>query len=126
MTKINSAVKSLLLSGFLATSIIAPHAALAQNATALAINLRSEDGLYRPGLRVIIGGQVYFFRVNDTQTENPLTEQILRNSSALMAWLAQQFPGITFSIAALPDSKPKANDGKDDDVCPPRECETLL
>ena len=117
MTKINSAVKSLLFSGFLASSIIAPHAALAQNATALAINLRSEDGIYRPGLRVIIGGQVYFFRVNDVQTENPLTEQILRDSNALMAWLGQQFPGITFSIAVLPDSKPKADEPDDDDFC---------
>lgn len=84
-----STAKSLLLGTVLASALIAPLPALAQNICIMVLNTRSADGVYRNALRVVRGGQVFFFNTDDATAVNRLTADILRNKSLLTAWLIE-------------------------------------
>lgn len=92
MPQSSSILKNLLLSSVIATSMIAPSTATAQTVNVMVVNMRSADGVYRPALRVVRGGNVTFFRTDDTEAENPLTVSVIRNQARLMAWLMEAIP----------------------------------
>jgi len=101
MSQPQSVMKNLLLSSLLATSLVAPMTAYAETVSVMVVNVRSEDGIYRPALRVLRGGTVTFFRTDDTEAENPLTVRTIYNQAALMAWLMEAIPataGETFNF----------------------------
>ena len=54
-----STAKSLLLGTVLASTLIAPLPATAQNTYVMVVNMRSTDGVYRPAIRVVRNGQVF-------------------------------------------------------------------
>jgi hypothetical protein len=92
MPQSSSVLKNLLLSSVIATSMIAPSTATAETVNVMVVNVRSEDGVYRPALRVVRNGTVTFFRTDDTEAENPLTVGVIRNQARLMAWLMEAIP----------------------------------
>lgn len=92
MPQSSSILKNLLLSSVIATSMIAPSTATADTVNVMVVNMRSADGVYRPALRVVRGGNVTFFRTDDTEAENPLTVSVIRNQARLMAWLMEAIP----------------------------------
>ena len=112
--------KSLLLGTVMVSAMMSPLPALAQNACMMLLNLRSDDGAYRNALRVVRGGEVFFFRTDDATAVNPLTKDILRDKSLLAAWLMEN-AGLTANEAAnicvevIPASRKAVTDGGEDE-----------
>lgn len=94
MSQPKSVLKTLLLSSVIAGALIT-QAAHAETAAVTIVNVRSEDGVYRPALRVVRGGTITLFRTDDPNAQNPLTVAILRNRALLQAWLADTIPSET-------------------------------
>lgn len=94
MSQPKSVLKTLLLSSVIAGALIT-QAAHAETAAVTIVNVRSEDGVYRPALRVVRGGTITLFRTDDPNAQNPLTVAILRNRALLRAWLADTIPSET-------------------------------
>jgi len=123
MSQPQSVMKNLLLSSLLATSLVAPMTAYAETVSVMVVNVRSEDGIYRPALRVLRGGTVTFFRTDDTEAENPLTVRTIYNQAALMAWLMEAIPataGETFNFQI--EQPPQSSSPKEKDEEPGEEC----
>ena len=113
-----STAKSLLLGTVLASALIAPLPATAQNTYVMVVNMRSTDGVYRPAMRVVRNGQVFFYRTDDVEAENPLTVAILRNKAQLMTWLMEN-AGLTSAeadsiVIEEPYSRPKTKGDVDE------------
>ena len=113
-----STAKSLLLGTVLASALIAPLPATAQNTYVMVVNMRSTDGVYRPAIRVVRNGQVFFYRTDDVEAENPLTVAILRNKAQLMTWLMEN-AGLTSAeadsiVIEEPYSRPKTKGDVDE------------
>jgi hypothetical protein len=124
MSQPQSVMKNLLLSSLLATSLVAPMTAYAETVSVMVVNVRSEDGIYRPALRVLRGGTVTFFRTDDTEAENPLTVRTIYNQAALMAWLMEAIPataGETFDIQI--EQPPQSPSPKEEGEEPGEDCE---
>ena len=120
-------LKALLLSSFLATSLITPTAASAENIYVMIVNARGDDGVYYPALRVVRGGTVFLFRVGETVDGSPLNIATLRNRDQLIAWLNTQFSNpdgetIDFIIMSL-RSEPRVTEPEEDDCVETRTCQ---
>jgi hypothetical protein len=145
MSRPHTALKNLLLSSLLATSMIAPTTLHAETVSVMVVNVRSEDGIYRPALRVLRGGTVTFFRTDDPEAENPLTVRTIYNQAALMTWLMEAIPataGETFDIqieqppqssspkeeepAPTPDENTEPDDDDDLAPCGPSPCGSVI
>ncbi len=81
---LRNSLKSFMLCAAVSSTMIAPMPVFADNVYVMALNTRSEDGIYRPSLRVIRNGTVTFYRSEDST----LTKEIFYNKSALSEWLA--------------------------------------
>lgn len=107
---LKSGLRALLIGTMLSgAAIVAP--AAAETVEVMVLNIRSEDGVFRPALRVIRGGTVTFFPAGDAASG--LTVAILRDQAQLQQWLGNTFPAqaggdpITFTITEVRTSKPK-------------------
>lgn len=86
---LRASIKSFMLCAALASAVLSPLPAMADNVFVMVVNTRGADGIYRPALRVVRGGTVIYYRSDDPTAANPITAEILRDEAALRAWLAQ-------------------------------------
>lgn len=86
MKTISTSIRALMIGAVLATASYTP-AAMAQTVSVMVLNTRSDDGVYRPALRVIRSGTVTFL-TEGGEGSNGLTNATLKNRAALNEWIA--------------------------------------
>ncbi len=103
-------LRSALICGLIASASLTPTISFAENVDVMVLNIRGNDGIYRPALRVIRGGSVVFIPAG-TQG---LTEAILYDRGALLDYLvanvipSQAGDEVIFAITVIKADPPPA------------------